>query len=167
MSDSDSLSLSPQPRTPLPAVELVEHEDFSFPRRSIRQSSPSLSVQFDSDEDLFSSPRARRLTRKSSTSLSSQPVVIDQQSPSSSQRSTQPPSPEVVCIGSDSELEFYELTQLQAVPSPVFPSKKIILSSGPVPGFPSWFNIKYSGDRSIYSYELLRELKNGDLKLLL
>ncbi|WAQ97232.1 SPI2A-like protein [Mya arenaria] len=36
-----------------------------------------------------------------------------------------------------------------------------------VPGFPSWFNIKYSGDRSVYSYELLRELKNGDLKLLL
>ncbi|WAQ97253.1 PKD2-like protein, partial [Mya arenaria] len=100
-------------------------------RRSIRQSSPSLSVQFDSDEDLFSSPRTRRLTRKSSTSLSFQPVVIDQQSPSSSQRSTQPPSPEVVCISSDSELEFYELTQLQAVPSPVLPSKKIILSSGP------------------------------------
>ncbi|WAQ97662.1 hypothetical protein MAR_030352 [Mya arenaria] len=51
--------------------------------------------------------------------------------PSSSQRSTQPPSPEVVFISSDSELEIYELTQLQAVPSPVFPSKKIILSSGP------------------------------------
>ncbi|WAQ95042.1 SPIN3-like protein [Mya arenaria] len=35
-----------------------------------------------------------------------------------------------------------------------------------VPGFPSWFNVKYSGDQAIYSYRLLDDLKSGELKLI-
>lgn len=35
-----------------------------------------------------------------------------------------------------------------------------------VPGYPDWFNLKYSGDRSIYTYELLEDYIKGDLKLL-
>ncbi|KAL4217907.1 hypothetical protein ACF0H5_022646 [Mactra antiquata] len=35
-----------------------------------------------------------------------------------------------------------------------------------VPGFPDWYNVKYSGDRAIYTYELMIEYKRGDLKLL-
>ncbi|XP_045194875.2 uncharacterized protein LOC123550507 [Mercenaria mercenaria] len=35
-----------------------------------------------------------------------------------------------------------------------------------VPGFPDWYNIKYSGDRAIYTYELMLEYKRGDLKLI-
>ena len=34
-----------------------------------------------------------------------------------------------------------------------------------VPGFPSWYNVKYDGDTAIYSYKLLEEYKNGDLKI--
>ncbi|WAR05051.1 SPIN3-like protein, partial [Mya arenaria] len=35
-----------------------------------------------------------------------------------------------------------------------------------VPGFPSWFNVKYSEDQAIYSYRLLDDLKSGELKLI-
>ncbi|WAR00569.1 SPIN4-like protein [Mya arenaria] len=37
---------------------------------------------------------------------------------------------------------------------------------GKAPGFPSWFNVKYSGDQAIYSYRLLDDLKSGELKLI-
>jgi len=35
-----------------------------------------------------------------------------------------------------------------------------------VPGYPSWYNIKYSGDDAIYSYELQHDYKQGNLKII-
>ena len=34
-----------------------------------------------------------------------------------------------------------------------------------VPGFPEWFNITYDDDPAVYSYQLLKDLESGDLKL--
>ena len=34
-----------------------------------------------------------------------------------------------------------------------------------VPGFPSWFNIKYDGDSAIYSYKLVDDYKEGNLEI--
>ena len=34
-----------------------------------------------------------------------------------------------------------------------------------VPGFPNWFNIKYDGDSSIYSYRLVDDYKEGNLEI--
>ncbi|XP_076101763.1 uncharacterized protein LOC143071391 [Mytilus galloprovincialis] len=35
-----------------------------------------------------------------------------------------------------------------------------------VPGFPSWYNIKYAGDLAIYTYKLLEDYKKGDLRII-
>lgn len=34
-----------------------------------------------------------------------------------------------------------------------------------VPGFPSWFNIKYDGDDAIYVERLHQELEKGNMKI--
>ena len=34
-----------------------------------------------------------------------------------------------------------------------------------VPGFPSWYNIKYEGDEAIYSYKLVDDYKEGNLTI--
>ena len=34
-----------------------------------------------------------------------------------------------------------------------------------VPGFCSWFNIKYDNDDSIYSYQLIDDYRNGELEI--
>ena len=34
-----------------------------------------------------------------------------------------------------------------------------------VPGFPEWFNITYDDDPAVYSFQLLIDMENGDLKL--
>ncbi|KAH3720672.1 hypothetical protein DPMN_063576 [Dreissena polymorpha] len=35
-----------------------------------------------------------------------------------------------------------------------------------VPGYSDWYNIKYSGDPAIYTYQLLKDYSQGDLELL-
>uniref|UniRef100_A0A8W8L2R4 Uncharacterized protein n=1 Tax=Magallana gigas TaxID=29159 RepID=A0A8W8L2R4_MAGGI len=34
-----------------------------------------------------------------------------------------------------------------------------------VPGYPAWYNIVYDGDIAVYTYQLLEDLKNGNLKI--
>lgn len=36
---------------------------------------------------------------------------------------------------------------------------------GVVPGFPSWYNIKYENDEAIYAYNLLDDNRKGELKI--
>lgn len=105
---------------------------------------------YDSDQDIFETPAT-----------------------SYSQKSTQPPSPILV---SDEELQPIILSEYDSEdeiiipPSPVFKKKCLrhaFISNDKklVPGFPNWFNVKYSGDRAIYTYELMKEYQRGDLKL--
>lgn len=36
---------------------------------------------------------------------------------------------------------------------------------GVVPGFPTWYNIKYENDDAIYAYNLLDDYRKGELKI--
>lgn len=34
-----------------------------------------------------------------------------------------------------------------------------------VPGYPAWYNIVYIGDEAVYTYQLMKDYKEGGLKL--
>jgi hypothetical protein len=34
-----------------------------------------------------------------------------------------------------------------------------------VPGYTSWYNVKFSGDEAIYSYRLLDDYRRGDVEI--
>ena len=36
-----------------------------------------------------------------------------------------------------------------------------------VPGYPSWYNIVYKEDTAVYTYELEKDLDQGDLQILI
>ncbi|WAQ99794.1 hypothetical protein MAR_024167 [Mya arenaria] len=42
----------------------------------------------------------------------------------------------------------------------------ILVPNAVVPGYPTWYNIVYHGDEAVYTYKLIRDYEQGDLKLI-